>query len=305
MRGEDLTNRWRPSRSRRRRGDRLYAELGGFLAAPPAPCLRGSPTRNDAFLVGLEASLRGHRSNGPRPVLRSLLTLKGLAHRHTGGIVAAAPLRCRRSSAARATGTIATAGCATRLYALRVAGCGLFRGGRGLARLAAARRRGHARRLADHLRRRGRAALDGVRSTLAAGLRRSAPVRIGNAAVEAISARRLRRSHGRPVSAPATPACAPEPAAGRSSRAAGISRSDWQQPDEGMWEVRGGRHFTHSKVMAWVAFDRAVEDGGAGRSRGADRAVARRARCHPRRRSATRVLTRAATRSCSPTGRRT
>jgi len=33
----------------------------------------------------------------------------------------------------------------------------------------------------------------------------------------------------------------------------------WDQPDEGMWEVRGSRrHFTHSKVMAWVAFDRAV-----------------------------------------------
>lgn len=33
----------------------------------------------------------------------------------------------------------------------------------------------------------------------------------------------------------------------------------WRQPDEGIWEVRGGRqHFTHSKVMAWVAFDRAA-----------------------------------------------
>jgi GH15 family glucan-1,4-alpha-glucosidase len=33
----------------------------------------------------------------------------------------------------------------------------------------------------------------------------------------------------------------------------------WRQPDEGIWEVRGGpRDFTHSKVMAWVAFDRAV-----------------------------------------------
>ena len=33
----------------------------------------------------------------------------------------------------------------------------------------------------------------------------------------------------------------------------------WDQPDDGIWEVRGGRrHFTHSKVMAWVAFDRAV-----------------------------------------------
>jgi GH15 family glucan-1,4-alpha-glucosidase len=33
----------------------------------------------------------------------------------------------------------------------------------------------------------------------------------------------------------------------------------WREPDEGIWEVRGSpRHFTHSKVMAWVAFDRAV-----------------------------------------------
>ncbi len=35
----------------------------------------------------------------------------------------------------------------------------------------------------------------------------------------------------------------------------------WQQPDEGIWETRGGRkHFTYSKVMAWVAFDRMVKD---------------------------------------------
>jgi len=33
----------------------------------------------------------------------------------------------------------------------------------------------------------------------------------------------------------------------------------WREPDEGIWEVRGGRrHFTHSKVMAWVAFDRGI-----------------------------------------------
>jgi GH15 family glucan-1,4-alpha-glucosidase len=36
-------------------------------------------------------------------------------------------------------------------------------------------------------------------------------------------------------------------------------RGQWQQPDEGLWEVRGGRrHFVHSKVMVWVAADRAV-----------------------------------------------
>jgi GH15 family glucan-1,4-alpha-glucosidase len=37
--------------------------------------------------------------------------------------------------------------------------------------------------------------------------------------------------------------------------------SHWQKPDEGIWEMRGPRrHFTYSKVMAWVAFDRAVKD---------------------------------------------
>jgi GH15 family glucan-1,4-alpha-glucosidase len=36
--------------------------------------------------------------------------------------------------------------------------------------------------------------------------------------------------------------------------------SHWDEPDEGLWEIRGDRrHFTHSKIMAWVAFDRAVK----------------------------------------------
>ncbi len=33
----------------------------------------------------------------------------------------------------------------------------------------------------------------------------------------------------------------------------------WQEPDNGLWEIRGPlRHFTHSRVMVWVAFDRAI-----------------------------------------------
>jgi GH15 family glucan-1,4-alpha-glucosidase len=36
--------------------------------------------------------------------------------------------------------------------------------------------------------------------------------------------------------------------------------SAWTEPDESIWEVRSGRrHFTYSKVMAWVAFDRAIK----------------------------------------------
>ena len=34
----------------------------------------------------------------------------------------------------------------------------------------------------------------------------------------------------------------------------------WQEPDNGLWEIRGPlRHFTHSRVMVWAAFDRAVQ----------------------------------------------
>jgi GH15 family glucan-1,4-alpha-glucosidase len=41
----------------------------------------------------------------------------------------------------------------------------------------------------------------------------------------------------------------------------GFLERAWQRPDEGIWEVRGAghRHFVHSKLMAWVAFDRAVK----------------------------------------------
>ncbi|WP_326811961.1 glycoside hydrolase family 15 protein [Streptomyces scopuliridis] len=40
----------------------------------------------------------------------------------------------------------------------------------------------------------------------------------------------------------------------------GFLESKWREPDEGLWEVRGPRqHFVHSKVMAWVAADRAVQ----------------------------------------------
>jgi GH15 family glucan-1,4-alpha-glucosidase len=93
------------------------------------------------------------------------------------------------------------------------------------------------------------------------GYENSVPVRIGNAAAkqfqldvygEVMDTLHLARLAGLP----------PEPEAWQVQVALlKFLEAHWEQPDEGLWEVRGPRrHFTHSKVMAWVAFDRAIKD---------------------------------------------
>jgi len=93
------------------------------------------------------------------------------------------------------------------------------------------------------------------------GYSESAPVRIGNAAAkqfqldvygEVMDTLHLARAAGLP----------PQPEAWKVQVALlQFLESHWQQPDDGLWEVRGPRrHFTHSKIMCWVAFDRAIKD---------------------------------------------
>lgn len=93
-----------------------------------------------------------------------------------------------------------------------------------------------------------------------AGYERSQPVRVGNAAAtqlqldvygEVMDALHLARRAG----------LENDPDAWALQRALMDHLADaWHEPDEGIWEVRGPRrHFTHSKVMAWVAFDRAIK----------------------------------------------
>ncbi|HET6598570.1 MAG TPA: glycoside hydrolase family 15 protein [Burkholderiaceae bacterium] len=92
------------------------------------------------------------------------------------------------------------------------------------------------------------------------GYGNAAPVRIGNAAArqfqldvygEVMDTLHLARAAG----------LTPEPHAWKIQLAIlDFLEAHWRDPDEGIWEVRGPRrHFTHSKVMAWVAFDRAVK----------------------------------------------
>ena len=103
------------------------------------------------------------------------------------------------------------------------------------------------------------------------GYENSRPVRVGNAAVDQLQL----DVYGELTDALYT------------ARRVGMSQSEnawrvqckliewlernWTQPDEGIWEVRGPRrHFTHSKVMCWVALDRMVklvEEFGAPRTR--------------------------------------
>jgi GH15 family glucan-1,4-alpha-glucosidase len=91
------------------------------------------------------------------------------------------------------------------------------------------------------------------------GLEGSAPVRVGNAASEqlqldvygeVIDAFYTGRVHGLEAS---------DHAWQLTRHLLAFLENAWRRPDAGIWEVRGpNRHFTHSKVMAWVAFDRAV-----------------------------------------------
>jgi GH15 family glucan-1,4-alpha-glucosidase len=91
------------------------------------------------------------------------------------------------------------------------------------------------------------------------GYEKSAPVRVGNAASEqlqidvfgeVLDALYQARAHGLPTERTAWQL---------QTNLLEYLEKIWREPDEGIWEIRGeARHFVHSKVMAWVAFDRAV-----------------------------------------------
>jgi len=194
------------------------------------------------------------------PVLRSLLTLKALTFRPTGGIVAAPTTSLPEEIGG------------ARNWDYRV--CWLRDATLTLIALMDAGYYDEARAWRDWLLRAAAGSPDQVQIMYGlAGERRllewevpwlpgyegSQPVRIGNAAHaqlqidvfgEVMDAFHQARLGGMPESSDAW--------ALECALAAHLERT-WELPDNGIWEVRGGRqHFTHSKVMAWVAFDRAI-----------------------------------------------
>jgi GH15 family glucan-1,4-alpha-glucosidase len=105
----------------------------------------------------------------------------------------------------------------------------------------------------------GRQTLDEISLDHLCGYENSRPVRIGNAAYqqlqldvygEMMNSLYLANEYGHGISH----------AEWREiHRVLEWLRHNWRRPDEGIWEVRGGpREFLHSRVMCWVAFDRAL-----------------------------------------------
>ncbi|MCS0495292.1 glycoside hydrolase family 15 protein [Ancylobacter sp. MQZ15Z-1] len=93
-----------------------------------------------------------------------------------------------------------------------------------------------------------------------AGYEESPPVRIGNAAAGQFQL----DVYGEVADAMAQALKGGLPPHPRTRAVSGVLmpflERAWLEPDEGIWEMRGGRqHFTYSKVMAWVAFDRAAK----------------------------------------------
>jgi GH15 family glucan-1,4-alpha-glucosidase len=193
-------------------------------------------------------------------VLRSLLTLKGLAHWETGGIVAAATTSLPEKIGGSRNWDYRF--CWLRdatftLYALIEAG--FLNEARAWRQWLLRAVAGSPDKLQIMYGVAGERRLAEYEVPWLPGYEGAAPVRIGNAAAgqvqldvygEVLDALYVARKSG-----------LSSEAANWALECALVAHLEtiWDQPDDGIWEVRGGpRHFTHSKVMAWVAFDRAV-----------------------------------------------
>lgn len=200
------------------------------------------------------------RGEYAEPVLRSIITLKALAHHKTGGIIAAPT-----TSLPEGIGGVRNWDyryCWLRdstftLYALL--GAGFIQEAREwrdwLLRAVA----GNADQIQIMYGVAGERRLTEFELDHLQGYEGSSPVRIGNAASEQLQL----DVYGEVLDSLFQARCKGlgESNAGWDLQAALVDHLEniWQEPDDGIWEVRGGRrHFVFSKVMAWVAFDRAV-----------------------------------------------
>ena len=259
-RGEDLTT---VADFKVAEGDRVPFVLTWFAShqtAPRAINPEHALRQTEEFWNGWA---RRCQAEGPwrEAVVRSLVTLKGLTYAPTGGIVAAAT-----TSLPEEIGGVRTWDyrfCWLRdatftLVALMEAGyVDEARAWREWLLRAVA---GSAAQMQIMYGVRGERRLDEFEVEWLGGYENSRPVRIGNAATKQFQL----DVYGEVLD---SMYCAHNAGIESSEldwhlQAALINflESKWEEPDEGIWEVRGGRRqFTHSKMMAWVAFDRGVK----------------------------------------------
>ncbi|MEV8585614.1 glycoside hydrolase family 15 protein [Streptomyces sp. NPDC051180] len=246
-------------------GRRVAFTLGwrpSHAAAPPAE----SPARIDAALSGTLAFWNDWaaalRYEGPRrdAVIRSLLTLKALTYAPTGGVVAAATASLPESIGGQRNWDYRFCWLRDSTFTLSC----LLRGG--YRREALAWTEWLLRAVAgDPADLQPLYGVEGQRrlpETLAdwlPGYEDSRPVRFGNAAVDQFQLDIYGEVLNTVYSAVRAGVTLDPPAWALVAALLEYLGERWQEPDEGIWEVRGPRrHFVHSKVMAWVAADRAV-----------------------------------------------
>ncbi len=272
----------RTHRSRRSRLGRRTGAVRARLVPVARSAARSTPTprpssRTPSRLAPLVRAARFMRARGASPVLRSLLTLEALTFEATGGIVAAPTTSLPESlGGTRNWDYRYLLGARRDADARGVAHRRLPRRSSALARVAAARAWPATR---DSCRSCTASAANAdspsSSSTGCPATRVPRPVRTGNGA----HAQLQLDVYGELLDVlwQATRAGTP-PSRDTWSLAQlllDVLEERWREPDEGIWEVRGPRrHFTHSKVMCWVAFDRAHRDGRARGLRRAGRSLA-------------------------------
>jgi GH15 family glucan-1,4-alpha-glucosidase len=193
-------------------------------------------------------------------VMRSLITLKALSYEPTGGIVAAATTSLPEALGGNRNWDYRY--CWLRDATLTLEA--LMRGGYfneamswrdWLLRAVA----GDVSKLQIMYGAAGERRLDEWEASWLPGYENSTPVRIGNAASEQYQLDVYGEVMSALYSSARTQGLHSEAAWALQVQLIKFLEKGWTRPDDGIWEVRGPRrHFTHSKVMAWVAVDRAV-----------------------------------------------
>ncbi len=209
----------------------------------------------------------------PAALRRSLLTLKALVHRPTGGLVAAATTSLPEKPGGKLNWDYRYCWLRDASFAVSaLLECGFHDEAQAwrdwmLRAVAAEPEKMNIVYRVDGSRRLDEAELDWL-----PGYRFAQPVRIGNAAAaqfqldvygEVMNTLHLCEQAGLPDSAPLR---------WLQPQIAEHVRKVWTQPDQGLWESRGApHHYTYSKVMAWVAIDRFLRSAGSGQIAAAER----------------------------------